>query len=60
MHSHREDRIASATADGSGDIEFILLTVMSYDHNVAICKPLHYLDVMNNSLCWSGHILLVI
>ncbi|EGW05415.1 olfactory receptor 6C74 [Cricetulus griseus] len=34
-----------------GASEFYLLAAMSYDRYVAICKPLHYMTIMNNKIC---------
>ncbi|XP_072468988.1 olfactory receptor 6X1 [Notamacropus eugenii] len=34
-----------------GTTEFFILTVMSFDRYLAICKPLHYSALMTSSLC---------
>ncbi|XP_003405591.2 olfactory receptor 6C4-like [Loxodonta africana] len=50
-----------------GATEFYLLASMSYDRYVAICKPLHYLTIMNSQVCiqlvfcsWMGGVLAVL
>ncbi|XP_057364280.1 olfactory receptor 6C4 [Manis pentadactyla] len=50
-----------------GATEFYLLASMSYDRYVAICKPLHYLTIMNSRICillvfcsWLGGLLAIV
>ncbi|XDB50432.1 PREDICTED: olfactory receptor 6C2-like [Capra hircus] len=39
--------------DVFGVTEFFLLAAMSYDRYAAICKPLHYVTLMNSRVCQS-------
>ncbi|KAG8441080.1 hypothetical protein GDO86_006720, partial [Hymenochirus boettgeri] len=41
---------------GFGSTESFLLTLMSYDRYIAVCKPLHYTAIMNHNVCIAGAI----
>ncbi|XP_054446690.1 olfactory receptor 6C2-like [Pteronotus mesoamericanus] len=43
--------IQAFLTDLFGVTEFFLLATMSYDRYVAICKPLHYMTIMNSRIC---------
>ncbi|XP_012875285.1 PREDICTED: olfactory receptor 6C2-like [Dipodomys ordii] len=50
-----------------GITEFFLLAAMSYDRYVAICRPLHYVTIMNSTVCrrlvfccWLAGLLIII
>jgi olfactory receptor len=35
-----------------GGSEVVLLVVMAYDHYVGICRPLHYVTMLNHHMCY--------
>nr|XP_008519238.1 PREDICTED: LOW QUALITY PROTEIN: olfactory receptor 6C2-like [Equus przewalskii] len=50
-----------------GVTEFFLLVTISYDRYVAICKPLHYVTIMNHRVCrrlilwcWTAGLLIIL
>ncbi|KAM5173378.1 olfactory receptor 6C2-like [Callospermophilus lateralis] len=50
-----------------GVTEFFLLATMSYDRYIAICKPLHYVTIMNTRVCrrlilccWTAALLVIL